>query len=381
MTSVYDRSLDVVPAGREWCTVDDRGLVRHIAPWAPTSSRRNRPTRLLRRQQHGLEELLGVEVAPGGGLDVGRGHPRDHLARIEDERRVVAVGVRRAQPADPEAVVAQLDLALAAERLLDLLEIVRADAGLLDSGDLVEGGVDQLGDAQRIAAERDREVALLVRRAADGAADPDAVDAALVLAQHLAQPDLHDLAEDVQVAIAVARPGLVAVEQDLDPRLGLLAEHPGLLDHAADLANPEVLLLLVAPLRRQARQVGLDQRPEPRRVARTDDDEGEVGRVAEAILVEREGLGGVELVDVGRADRLAPRVAVPQHRLRLDRELDLRVAQPVDQLLPGVLAPHRDRAVVLARRRHAQIDELEHGLEVADRRAGLETMFQLVYLR
>src|ERR1044071_2681 len=85
MTSVYDRSLDVVPAGRASCTVADRGLVRHIAPWAPTSSRRNRPTRLLRRQQHGLEELLGVEVAPGGGLDVGRGHPRDHLARRSEE--------------------------------------------------------------------------------------------------------------------------------------------------------------------------------------------------------------------------------------------------------------------------------------------------------
>src|SRR5205814_8906191 len=96
--------------------------------------------------------------------------------------------------------------------------------------------------------------ALLVRRARDRPADANAVDPALVLAQHLAQPDRQHLAEDEHVAVLVAGPGLVAVEHQLDPRLGLLTQVPRALDHPARAADAEVLLLLLAALARQDRK-------------------------------------------------------------------------------------------------------------------------------
>jgi hypothetical protein len=109
-------------------------------------------------------------------------------------------------------------------------------------------------------------------------------------------------AQDEHVAILVAGPGFVTVEHQLDMCLGLLPQVPDLLDDARDLADAEILLLLLATLAGQARKVGLDQRPELCRIERTGDHERYVAGIAKPVLVERERLVGVGLRDVARLE-------------------------------------------------------------------------------
>jgi hypothetical protein len=154
--------------------------------------------------------------------------------------------------------------------------------------------------------------------------------------------------------------------------LGSEPSFPGSLDHAGRAPDAEILLLLLAAVGGQAREVGLDQRAQAIKIDHADDHEQEVAGIAEPVLVERERLVGVDLGDVGRLGWLAARGVLEQRRLALDRELDLGDALAIAELIGEVAAPHGDRAVVLARVGHLEVDELEHGLGVASLRGGLD---------
>src|SRR5207245_1042826 len=106
---------------------------------------------------------------------------------------------------------------------------VLADAFLLDRLDHAPRGLLELVDVVGRAAEAHAERVLLPWPPRDAASRRDAVDAAHVLAQHLAQANAEDLAEHAHVVVGVARPRLVAVEGERDGALRLAALHDLLL--------------------------------------------------------------------------------------------------------------------------------------------------------
>ena len=312
-----------------------------------------------------------------GRLDVRRRHARHAGRRVEHHRRVVAEPVRILEPVRPERVRPQLPLALAHELRLHLLEIVRPERRLRDLGDHLLRRRHELVDARGIAPELDREHALALARARHVAARAHAVRPAQILAQHLAQPDRQHLAERVHVTVLVERPLLVPVEQDLHARLRLLPDLPLLLHDATDQRDARVLLLLLAAVRGEAAEVLLDERLERREIDGTHDHEREVRGIAEPVLVERERAIRVDLLDLRRRRRLAPHVPLEQHVGRLQLELGLGIAQLILERLRVVSPPHADRVRVLARRRHAQVDELQHRLEVLRGPAAVDALGRL----
>ena len=93
-------------------------------------------------------------------------------------------------------------------------------------------------------------------------------------------------------------------EHDADLAPGCDAAPHLLLDDARWRTHADVLRDFVPVERRKARQVALDQRLHGREIEAPHEDEGEVARIGEAVLVEGERLVEVHLRDARRRQRL-----------------------------------------------------------------------------
>ncbi len=157
----------------------------------------------------------------------------------------------------------------------------------------------------------------------------DAVGAAELLAQRLAQPRLQDERHRPQRQpvrfVVLERSG----EDDRHLALRRDALLDGLFDDARRRRDAEVPPGFVRVRRRQAGDVGLDERLDRLEREAADEDEREVARVGEPRLVERQRLLEVPLVDRRRRFGLAPRVVLAERGVDRLVEDDLRARRLV----------------------------------------------------
>ena len=134
-------------------------------------------------------------------------------------------------------------------------------------------------------------------------------------------------------------------------------------------AMPQIPPCLVRARRRQAGDVGLDQRLEGLRREAADEDEGEVAGVREARLVEGECSREIPLVHGRDGFGLPPRAVLADRRFDRLVEDGIRARQAVGQQRLGSRRHRREHRRIGARLREAQVEELEHGFEILRRAA------------
>ena len=204
--------------------------------------------------------------------------------------------------------------------------------------------------------------------------DLDAVGAAELLPDGVEQPRLQQQRhrpQRQQVPLVV----LNGPEKTIATWLfGAMPFSNGLFDHAGRRGDAEVAPGLLRAGRRQAGDVGLDERLD--RVGReaADEDEREVAGVGEARLVERQRLRQVPLVHRRRRLGLAPRAVAAERRVDRLVEHDVGAGELVGEQ-PARLRRHRgERGRVGARLREPQVDQLEHRLEILRRAAAAHAL-------
>jgi len=185
------------------------------------------------------------------------------------------------------------------------------------------------------------------------------------LQQHGQRPDRHPL-----IARVLERPGV----DDGRAALRLESLPHRLLDDALGLLHPRVLPLLDALDRGQRSEIARDQGLHRLEGEAPHEDEGEVARVGEAVVVEGQRLLHVHLVD--RFGRHLPgaRVVARQRRLQRLREGERGAGLLVceDRLPLGLV--RRESLLVGSGRCERQVNQLEHRLEVLGRGAAAQPL-------
>ena len=133
------------------------------------------------------------------------------------------------------------------------------------------------------------------------------------------------------------------------------------------------------PMKRgQAAQVLLDERLDRREIEAADENEREIARVREAVLVERQRLVQVHLRDLIRRHR--PRAQVILRDGRVQRVFECGVGQRLAvRQRGGQLARRRaKRFRIGARLRERQVDQLKHRFEIAPQRPAAQPLVHLI---
>ena len=206
----------------------------------------------------------------------------------------------------------------------------------------------------------------------------DAVGAAELLPDRVEQPRLqherHRPERQPVRIVVLERPG--EDDRHLALRRDALLHRP--FDDPGRRRDAEVPPGLVRVGRRQAREVGLDERLDGLRREAADEDEREVARVGEARLVERQRLREIPLVHGCRRLRLPPRAVLAEDGVDGLVEHDVRARHLVREQPLGLRRHRGERGRVGARLREPQVQELEHRLEILRRAAALHALVELV---
>ena len=134
---------------------------------------------------------------------------------------------------------------------------------------------------------------------------------------------------------------------------------------------------------RQAAEIPLDQRLHRRQIEAADEDEREVARVGEAVLVERQRLVEVPLVDRRRRRHAPPRGGSgSERRSSASANANSGIARLVGQQRLHLRRPARANAAGSARGCvNREIDQLEHRLEILARAAAAQPFLELADVR
>ena len=136
-----------------------------------------------------------------------------------------------------------------------------------------------------------------------------------------------------------------------------------------------------AARRRQAGDVGLDERLDHVRREAADEDEREVARVGEARLVERHRLREVPLIDGRRRLRLTPPMIAAERGRQRPTEHDIRAGHLIREQPLSLRDDRGKRRRIRARLREPQIQQLEHRLEILRRASSSEPFGDLAEVR
>ena len=127
----------------------------------------------------------------------------------------------------------------------------------------------------------------------------------------------------------------------------------------------------------QRAEIPLDERLHRRQIEAADEDEREVARIGEAILVERERLVEIHLIDHLRRHHARARVVLGQRRLQRLAEREFRRHRLL--LEPGLQLRrhHAEHRGIGPRLRERQVDQLEHRFQILARAAARQPFIQL----
>src|ERR1035441_114879 len=156
------------------------------------------------RHENADDELLRVEVAACRVAEGVVGDEVHEFVVLEDELRIFPKTLGRKKMGHPEAVFLQPGLIVADLLLFHFPDDFVGEAVLFDGRKEVEDCLFQLRDAVRSAAEGDGEGGLTGGESGDAAAGSDAVNAAEIFAEHLAQADTEGASERVDEVLRFA---------------------------------------------------------------------------------------------------------------------------------------------------------------------------------
>src|SRR2546428_9852181 len=276
--------------------------------------------RLRLGKQHAYDHAVGLEVRPGGVAERIVGSLLHELAVLEEQLWVVVETRRLEQLAEPEAVLLERRLALAGLLLFHFAHDLVSEPVLFHRVDHVQDRLPKLPYAVGGTAERDRERVLFDWPAGNLARRADAIHGAHVLAQHLPEADAQRTAKRRHHVRSLAGPFRRPGERHADLALRLDPLLHVDVDDTSGRPHADVLPGLLAPLRRETAKVAQHERADVVEFERTDDPEGEVARVAEALAPDSLRGLEVDLFEHLDACRTPAEVALGQRDLHLVTE-------------------------------------------------------------